>query len=49
MIGTDYTHVDSASEMEAHKNMLAKGEIGVVAPRVAQKIVSENARRLYGL
>ena len=46
MIGTDYSHQDASAELKAHQVV---EELDGISPEVAQKIVTENARRLYGL
>jgi uncharacterized protein len=46
MIGTDYGHDDSASELEALRTLRAQG---AVEPRVLDKILDANPRALYGL
>ena len=46
VVGTDYGHADSATELLALRGLLEDKRLG--AP-VANKIVSENARALYGL
>jgi predicted TIM-barrel fold metal-dependent hydrolase len=46
MIGTDYGHDDSASELEALRTLRAQG---AVEPRVLDKILDDNPRALYGL
>ena len=49
MLGTDYSHVDQSAEMRAHRALLDMAERGAFSPAVAAKIVSDNARRFYGL
>jgi uncharacterized protein len=49
IIGTDYSHVDQSAELEAHRVILDRAQAGQFSPTVATKIVSENARRFYGL
>lgn len=46
VIGSDYGHTDSASEIDALRNLKSKGE---VAPEVIDKILYDNAKALYGL
>jgi predicted TIM-barrel fold metal-dependent hydrolase len=46
VIGSDYGHNDPSKEPEFVKNMRARED---VAPRVVEKILCDNARRLYGL
>jgi len=46
VIGTDYGHSDNSTEIEAMRKL--KGE-GKLAPGVVDKILSTNARVLYGL
>ena len=46
VIGSDYGHTDSASEIDALRNLKFKGEIG---PEVIDKILYDNAKALYGL
>jgi predicted TIM-barrel fold metal-dependent hydrolase len=49
MLGTDYSHVDQSAELGAHRALLDMAERGALSPAVAAKIVSDNARRFYGL
>ncbi|HEX9443781.1 MAG TPA: amidohydrolase family protein [Candidatus Binatia bacterium] len=46
IIGTDYGHSDVSAEIDALKKL---PQLPGVSARVAEKILSENARRLYGL
>jgi predicted TIM-barrel fold metal-dependent hydrolase len=46
MIGTDYGHQDMSVELDALRTL---GERGDLEPVVAQKILDENPRALYGL
>lgn len=46
LIGTDYGHDDSASELEALRTLRTQG---TVAPRVIDKILDDNPRALYAL
>jgi predicted TIM-barrel fold metal-dependent hydrolase len=46
VIGTDYGHADTASEIEALRLLKTNGTLP--AP-VVDKILSDNARRLYGI
>jgi predicted TIM-barrel fold metal-dependent hydrolase len=46
VIGTDYGHADSATELMAMKELQRRED---VEPRVVQKILDDNARALYGL
>ena len=46
VIGTDYGHNDTASEIEALRNL--RDQEGI-APSVVDKILSHNPRALYGL
>ncbi len=46
VIGTDYGHNDTSSEITALRKLK---EDGSVAPRVVQKILDDNARRLYAI
>lgn len=46
MIGSDYGHSDTSSELEALKSFRSSGEL---APRVVDKILSDNPSRLYGI
>ncbi len=49
MLGTDYSHVDQSAELEAHKALVQQAEGGQFPVAVAEKIVTDNARRFYGL
>jgi predicted TIM-barrel fold metal-dependent hydrolase len=46
VIGTDYGHTDTSSDIDAIKTFKARND---VAPEIKQKILSDNARALYGL
>lgn len=46
VIGSDYGHNDTSSEIEALRMLKKKGE---VEPRVIDKILYDNAKALYGL
>ena len=46
VVGTDYGHADSATELAALKGVLNDKRL---SPEVTRKIVSDNARALYGL
>ncbi len=46
VIGTDYGHTDISSDVDAIKVFKARGD---VSPAVKKKILSDNARALYGL
>ena len=46
VIGSDYAHADSATELLAIHNLSADPRL---TPSLAKKIVSDNARALYGL
>ncbi len=46
MIGTDYGHQDSSTELEALRTL---GETAEISPELHKKIVEDNPRRFYGL
>jgi len=46
VIGSDYGHNDTSSEIQALRNIREKGG---VEPRIIDKILDDNARALYGL
>jgi len=46
VIGTDYGHTDTSSDVDAIKVFRDRKDL---SPEVKQKILSDNARRLYGL
>jgi predicted TIM-barrel fold metal-dependent hydrolase len=46
VIGTDYGHTDTSSDIDAIKIFRDRTDL---APRVKEKILSDNARALYGL
>lgn len=46
VVGSDYAHADSATELLAIRNLKDDPRL---TPELAQKIVSDNARALYGL
>jgi predicted TIM-barrel fold metal-dependent hydrolase len=45
-VGTDYGHADTSAEIEALRMVK---EDGKVSPEVADRILNENARALYGI
>jgi len=49
MLGTDYSHVDQSAELKAHQVLIEQAQQGRFSPAVATKIISDNARRFYGL
>ena len=49
MVGTDYSHSDKASQIEALDVIEKLGETGEISAEVAQKILQDNPRRFYGL
>jgi predicted TIM-barrel fold metal-dependent hydrolase len=46
VIGSDYGHADTSSEIEALRNLKKKGEL---RPDVIDKILYANAKALYNL
>ncbi len=46
VIGTDYGHTDTSSDVDAIKTFKTRDDL---TPEVKQKILSDNARALYGL
>lgn len=46
VVGTDYGHADTSSEIEALRRVRSDGK---VPPEVADRILDQNARALYGL
>jgi predicted TIM-barrel fold metal-dependent hydrolase len=46
VIGSDYGHNDTSSEIEALRLLKKNGE---VEPKIIDKILYDNARALYGL
>ena len=46
VVGTDYGHADTSTEIEAMRKLGADGK---VPPHIAAKILEDNARALYGL
>lgn len=49
MVGTDYTHADQSSEIEALDIVEQRAERGEFSKEVARKILDDNPRRFYGL
>lgn len=49
MLGTDYSHVDQSAELRAHGVLMEMAQQGAFSTAAATKIVSDNARRFYGL
>ncbi len=46
VVGTDYGHADTFTEIEAMGKLSSNGK---VSPEVAGKILQDTARKLYGL
>ena len=46
VVGTDYGHADTSAEIEALRRVKEEGK---VSPAVAERILDQNARALYGL
>ena len=46
MIGTDYGHTDTSSEIDA---LSVLRETSGLTPRAVQKILEDNPRALYGI
>jgi predicted TIM-barrel fold metal-dependent hydrolase len=46
VIGTDYGHTDTSSDIDAIKIFRQRNDL---TPEAKQKVLSENARALYGL
>lgn len=46
VVGTDYGHADTSTEIEAMRKLGADGKL---SPDIAAKILEDNARALYGL
>jgi predicted TIM-barrel fold metal-dependent hydrolase len=46
VIGSDYGHADTASELEALRTLKQRGEVDA---GVINKILDDNPRALYGL
>jgi predicted TIM-barrel fold metal-dependent hydrolase len=46
VIGSDYGHADTSSEIEALRNLKKKGEL---KPEVIDKILYDNPKALYNL
>jgi predicted TIM-barrel fold metal-dependent hydrolase len=46
VIGTDYGHTDTSSDIDAIKIFRDRPDL---APKIKQRILSDNARALYGL
>ena len=46
VIGSDYGHDDTSTELEALRTL---GDSGVVDQRVVEKMLDDNPRRLYGI
>jgi predicted TIM-barrel fold metal-dependent hydrolase len=49
MLGTDYSHVDQSAELRAHQVLMDMAQQGTISTVAASKIVSDNARRFYGM
>jgi predicted TIM-barrel fold metal-dependent hydrolase len=49
MVGTDYSHADQASEIEALDIVEQRVERGELSKEIARKILDDNPRRFYGL
>jgi hypothetical protein len=46
MLGTDYGHADTSTELAAHKVLMARTDLGA---GVAKNITELNAAKFYGL
>jgi predicted TIM-barrel fold metal-dependent hydrolase len=46
VVGTDYGHADNSAEIEAMRKLKDEGK---VAAAIADRILNDNARALYGL
>ena len=46
MVGTDYGHADYSNDIEVIQTLARSGK---VSPSLAQRIVGDNPKRLYGL
>ena len=46
VVGTDYGYSDNSAEIEAIRKLKKDGK---VAPHVADRILNDNAKALYGL
>ena len=46
MIGSDYGHSDTSSELEALKSLKTSG---LLEPRIVDKVLSDNPARLYAI
>jgi uncharacterized protein len=49
MLGTDYSHVDQSAELRAHAVLMEMAQRGEISNVAATKIVTDNARRFYGM
>ena len=49
MVGSDYSHADQSAELDAIRRVQSMGTDGRLPERVAQKMVSDNPSRFYGL
>ncbi|PZC47361.1 MAG: hypothetical protein C1O27_001308 [Chloroflexi bacterium] len=49
ILGSDYGHQDQSAELEAHRILRSRAEQGDITMEVADKILSDNARRFYNL
>ena len=48
-IATDYSHGNGSDALHAHQEIADRGKRGELQPAVADRIVRENGRCLYGL
>lgn len=49
MVGSDYSHADQSAEIDAVRIIREKGERREISAELAEKIVSQNPARFYGL
>lgn len=49
LIGSDYGHEDPAQQMRFAQELRSRADAGDIAQSAVQKIVSDNARKFYGL
>ncbi|HZT06424.1 MAG TPA: amidohydrolase family protein [Chloroflexota bacterium] len=46
VIGTDYGHADTSTELVAHRKLAQRGDVD---PRVVERMLDDNPRALYGI
>ena len=49
LVGSDFTHGDSAQELEFRRILLERADRGEISHEAVRKITEDNPKRFYGL